>query len=76
MHLLVFAVRDHAGSLGSLLMTRWLPVIALFALLVYAVALIVDTPKAAPEPCTWGASSIYIDADGQTHGPVVTGCKP
>jgi hypothetical protein len=55
--------------------SRWLVGIVLLAASVYALGLLTETPDAAPE-CTWGASSVYIDADGTQHGPVTTGCVP
>jgi hypothetical protein len=41
------------------------------------VALIFVGPGDASQPCTWGASSIVVDASGRViAGPDVTGCMP
>jgi hypothetical protein len=53
----------------------WLIGIALLVVSVYALGILVETPKAAPE-CSWGASSIVVNADGRVVGPHTSGCVP
>jgi hypothetical protein len=53
----------------------WLIGIVLLGVVVYALSILTETPNAAPE-CEWGASSVYVDEDGRTHGPNVSGCTP